>query len=327
MDATFNNMQIDIFKKLQQQLGGNTLPANEVAALLKISKSEAYNKINGKSQLTLNQLYTICKKYNLHFEINPFNETNTCSVRYTPFHTGSVSVSDYIVLLNKFMDGMAMQQVKKLSCATDDISFFHLFKYPELAAFKLHFWDSRIAASGENKTEKILDYKKVNKKDIRNALQLHKTYMNIPSLEIWTKSYLLITPDQVRYAQESQLIKDAGLGRVICDQLTAVMHDIETYAIQKSKSTKNNIPFEWYQCDVVGSVTYLADMLEKQYTFLRFNTFNNFQTDDKQLCKEVEMWLFSLLNNSTGFSGHGSRQRNIYLHDTRKTIDGLRDGF
>lgn len=327
MNSEFNNIQITIFKKLQQQLGRETLPANEIAALLKISKSEAYNKINGKSQLTLSQLYTICRKFNIHFEISSVKETNTCNVRYTPFHSGSVSVSDYILLLNKFMNGLAIQQVSKLSCATDDIPFFHLFKYPELAAFKLHFWDSRIAKTGVNKPEKILDYKKVSKKDIRNTYQLHKTYMAIPSLEIWTKSYLLITPDQLRYAQESQLIKDAGFGKTICDQLIATLQDIENYAIQKSKNKKEIIPFEWYQCDVVGSVTYLADTPDKQYSFLRFNTFNNFQTDDKQLCKEVEMWLLSLLNNSTGFSGHGSRQRNIYLHNARKTIEAIKSIF
>jgi len=225
------------------------------------------------------------------------------------------------------MEGLAMQQVTKLTCATDDIPFFHLFKYPELAAFKMHFWDSRIAKTGVNKSEKILDYKKVNKKDLRNALQLHKTYMNIPSLEIWTKNYLLITPDQLRYAQESQLIKDAGFGKAICDQLLNTLQDVENYAIQKSKNKKETVPFEWYQCDVVGSVTYLADTPDKQFSFLRFNTFNNFQTDDIQLCKEVEMWLLSLLNNSTGFSGHGSRQRNIYLHNTRKAIELLRNNF
>lgn len=323
----FNYIQTQLFKDLQQKLSKDTLPANEIALLLNISKSEAYNKISGKSQLTLSQLYQICRKFNLHFEIGQMKETNSCKVRYTPFHSGNISVNDYVVLLNKFLDDLAMQQVSKLSCATDDIPFFHLFKYPELAAFKLHFWDSRISKAGVNKPEKLFDFKRVVKKDIRNAFKVHKTYLAMPSLEIWTKSYLLITPDQIKYAQESKLIKDQKLGKVICNQLLATLDDIEKYAINRSKSKTEDIPFEWYQCDVVGSVTYLADTPDKQYSFLRFNTFNNFQTDDEQLCKEVEMWLLSLLNNSTGFSGHGSRQRNLYLHNARHTIEGLRERF
>jgi hypothetical protein len=48
---------------------------------------------------------------------------------------------------------------------------------------------------------------------------------------------------------------------------------------------------------------------------------------DEQLCKEVEMWLHSLLNNSTGFSGHGSRQRNLYLYNAMQVIEELRDCY
>lgn len=99
------------------------------------------------------------------------------------------------------------------------------------------------------------------------------------------------------------------------------------YAIQKSKSKRETVLFDWYQCDVVGNVSYLATVNDHQYCFLRFNTFNNLQSDDEQLCREVEMWLHSLLNNASGFSGHGSKQRNIYLRDARKTIENLKNMF
>ena len=212
------------------------MPANEIAALLHISKSEAYNKIKGTSQLTISQIYTLCNKYEISFEITPAGSSNYCKIKYTPFHTGNIDMSSYLLRLNTFMKELATQQEPKLACATDDIPFFHLFKYPELAAFKLHFWESRITKTGINKPEKIFDFKKANKKDIKAAYQLHKTYCTIPCTEIWTKSYMLITPDQLRYAFESQLIKDNQLGKVICDQLLSTLADIETYAIQKSKS-------------------------------------------------------------------------------------------
>ena len=32
-------------------------------------------------------------------------------------------------------------------------------------------------------------------------------------------------------------------------------------------------------------------------------------------------------NSSSGFSGHGSKQRNIYLRDARQTIENLNDMF
>lgn len=322
-----DTVQKEFFKKIHSKIASDTLPANEIALLLQLSKSEAYNKISGKSQLTISQIYTLCNKYDVTFEITPANNNSTCRVKYTPFHTGNIDMGSYLLRLNTFISQLVQEKDSKLSCATDDIPFFHLFKYPELTAFKLHFWESRITNAGMNKPEKNFNYKKVNKKDIRAAHQLHKTYSTIPCMEIWTKSYMLITPDQLRYAFESDLIKDNQLGKTICDQLLLTLDDIETYAIQKSKSNKISVPFDWYQCDVVGNVSYLATTAHYKYCFLRFNTFNNLQSDDEQLCSEVDMWLQSLLNNASGFSGHGSKQRNIYLRDARQTIENLKNMF
>jgi hypothetical protein len=195
---------------------------------------------------------------------------------------------------------LAASGVRKISCATDDIPFFHLFKYPELTAFKLHFWNNRIIKNRETWHGEAFDLNKANKKDILAAYQLYKIYQAIPCVEIWTKSNLLITIDQIRYAAETHGLKDKKSGRLICEQL-----------------------IDWYFCDLVGSVTYLAETAEKRFCFLRFNTFNNLQSDDEALCEEVDMWLQSLLNDATGFSGHASKHRNTYLQGVVKTCEEL----
>lgn len=217
--------------------------------------------------------------------------------------------------------------VRKISCATDDIPFFHLFKYPELTAFKLHFWNNRIIKNHETWHGEAFDWNKANKKDISAANQLYKIYQAIPCVEIWTKSDLLITIDQLRYAAETHVLKDRKIGSLICEQVVAALHDIESYAIRSSKTEDGKALFDWYYFDLIGSVTYLAETAEKKFCFLRFNTFNNLQSDDEALCEEVNMWLQSLLNDGTGFSGHASNHRNIYLQDAIKTCHNLAAKF
>lgn len=317
------NAQSRFFDALKKKLSSETLIANELSATLSISKSEAYNKLRGSSSLTLQQLELLCNKHNINFEIQPQATLNTCTVKFTPFHTGEITISQYIETLNKQMQQVASKGLKKLSCSTDDIPFFHLFKYKELAAFKLHFWDSRIYAQRKNKPEKIFDFKKANKKDIKNAYGLYELYEQVPSAEIWTKSELLIIVDQLRYAIESKLLADKKLQRLICDQLLQVLNDIEGYAIEGYKNKLHNAVFEWYFCDVVGNVSYLAEREMDDFCFLRFNTFNNFESSDESICSEVRMWLHSLLNDAVGFSGQGSKHRNIYLQNVRTNIQSL----
>ncbi|MGI8584485.1 MAG: helix-turn-helix domain-containing protein [Chitinophagaceae bacterium] len=324
--STQKNSQERFFEQLKKKLSSDTLIANELAAALNISTSEAYNKLKGNSSLTLQQLELLCNKYHLNFEIKPQATINTCTVKFTSFHTGDIDIGKYLESLNNVMHMLSTGGIRKLSCATDDIPFYHLFKYPELAAFKIHFWNNRIVKNTGNQGA-AFDFKKVNKKYIHTAYELYKIYQSIPCVEIWTKSHLLITIDQIRYAAESHVLKDKNLGRLLCEQLIATLNDIESYAVKSSKTEDGKTLFDWYFCDVVGSVTYLAETAEKRFCFLRFNTFNNFQSDDELLCMEVDMWLKSLLNDATGFSGHASKHRNIYLQEAIKTCEELSNMF
>ncbi len=319
--------QTDFFKQIAKKLNKNALLAEEVAQALQISRSEAYNKISGKSLATLLQIDTLCHTYNVSFEINPPATLNQCHVKFSSFHSGAADISKYLELLNNLMQMLSASGVRKISCATEDIPFYHLFKYPELTAFKLHFWNNRIIKNRETWHGEAFDLNKANKKDICAAYQLHKIYQAIPCVEIWTKSHLLITIDQLRYAAETHALKDKKLGRLLCEQVVAALNDVETYAIRSSKTEDGNALFDWYFCDLIGSVTYLAETAEKKHCFLRFNTFNNLQSDDEALCGEVDMWFQSLLNDATGFSGHASKHRNTYVQDAIKTCHNLAAKF
>lgn len=315
--------QSRFFDQIKKKISAETLMANELAEALCISKSEAYSKLKGTSSVTLQQMELLCKKYDLNFEIKPEQNINTCSVKFTPFHTGNINISQYIENLNKQMQLVASQGLKNLSCSTDDIPFFHLFKYKELAAFKLHFWASRIHTQQKTTQEQVFDFKKANKTDIRNANALYNIYQQIPCTEIWTKGELLIIIEQIKYSIESKLLADKKLQEVICKQLLNVLDDIEGYAKEECKNNNTTASFDWYFCDVVGNVSYLAERADMNFCFLRFNTFNNVESSDESICQEVRMWLNSLLNDAVAFSGKGSKHRNIYLGGLRNIIQNL----
>lgn len=319
-------IQTAFLKKINAYVGAGHLLSNEIADLLHISRSEAYNKISGKSALTIAQVQVLCKKYNVNFEIGKPHHRSEVRVSYTPFHTGKISVSDYLASLNQFMKRLKKEQLIKLVCATDDIPFFHLFKYPELTAFKLFFWESRIPGKKNGFTTAAFDFKKIRKSNIKLAYRLHTSYLALPSTEIWTKSQLLITFDQLKNAYESHLLKDRSMALLICDQLLQTLDDVEQYAVQGNKGTTSAL-FDWYECDVVGNVAYLAETAHSKISFLRFNTFNNFTSEDAGLYQEVNTWLQFVMMNATGFTGHGSKQRNDYLQKSRNSVVRLREKF
>lgn len=316
-------IQADFLSRVAARLGKSKLMAHELAEALGVSKSEAYNKVNGRSFLTTSQILKLCDLYDVDFYIHGQKNIATAAVNFTPFHATELTVEDYINRLGLFLQKIAIAKQKKLTCATDDIPVFHLFKYPEITAFKLHFWNARVT---KNKTFEF-DFSWPDKKILRSAEQLHSLYQSIPCVEIWTKSSLLNTVDQIKYAFEARIIKDKALGKLICQQLRATLEDIELYAVTRSKSLHQPALFEWYFYDIIGCITYLAETDGDMNTFLRFNTFNTLQAQNGPLCNEVRHWLDNLIQDSTGFSGQGSIQRNRYLHQAYETCDRLADMF
>jgi len=317
-----SNLQKIFFSELKASLPADALFSNQIASLLGISRSEAYNKISAKSGLTLQQMDSLCKHFNFYFQINPPAQTSSCRIHFTPFHQGKANMERYITSLYEDLIKLQAGGLQKLTCSTDDIPIFHLFKYPQLTAFKLFFWNSRISNKAEVFTAASLKTPKY-KKLLNTAYQMYEIYQDIPCVEIWNSSATLISLDQIRHAFENNMITDKRLRQTICDQLMLVLHDVEGYAIHSCKQGESKPPFEWYYCDVVSNVAFLADMEDSRACFLRFNTFNNMKSTDESICDEVDFWLQFLLNESVGFSGQGSHLRNKYLLSLRKQIEDL----
>ena len=316
-------IQANFFKHIAKKSTSGKKLSEELVALLGISKGEAYKKINSKSLLTIPQIKLLCDHFKTSFTIQGNENRSSSNINFTPFHTGKVTVKDYINSLEKFLITIASAKVSKLTCATDDVPIFHLFQYPELTAFKLHFWQMRIIDNAPFKFN-MNDW---DASVLQHAAKLHDLYQTIPSVEVWTKTSLLNTLDQIKYAAEAKIITDKKVGKLICNQLRSALSDIELYAINRNKSAKKEVSFDWYFYDIIGTITYLAEMDGELETFIRFNTFNTIQEENGPLCTEVKHWLENLIKDAVGFSGQGSVQRNKYLAAAYDQSDEMAEMF
>jgi hypothetical protein len=316
-------IQANFFKHIAKKSTSGKKLSDELVVLLGISKGEAYKKINSKSLLTIPQIKVLCDHFKTSFTIQGNENRSSSNINFTPFHTGKVRVKDYINSLEKFLITIASAKVSKLTCATDDVPIFHLFQYPELTAFKLHFWQMRIIDNAPFKFN-MNDW---DASVLQHAAKLHDLYQTIPSVEVWTKTSLLNTLDQIKYAAEAKIITDKKVGKLICNQLRSALSDIELYAINRNKSAKKEVSFDWYFYDIIGTITYLAEMDGELETFIRFNTFNTIQEENGPLCTEVKHWLENLIKDAVGFSGQGSVQRNKYLAAAYDQSDEMAEMF
>jgi hypothetical protein len=246
-------------------------------------------------------MYFHTKSRRTNFSIDRKNGSAVNEINFLPLYTGNIHVATYVKGMEKTMLDLAASNVQKMTCATDDIPFFHLFKYPEITAFKLFFWNSRVRQNTLNK----FTAKNIDNGIIKSAYKVHEIYHDIPSVEIWSKNAFINTIDQIKHSIQTKLLTDKGLGKAICQQLRLTLKDVETDALKHSKNSVSTVLFDWYYQETIGSITILAESDNNKNIFIRFNTFNNIHAANNTLCEEVTYWLENLIKDSTGFALQG----------------------
>lgn len=307
-----SDFQVSFFERLKTALPDYQNLAQSVADALNISMNEAYKKIRGNSALSLQQTVQLSDTFNVPVVYNP-NRSSSVTFNF-------LSVNEDLNMVNYLGDLLAnlkliqQSKTKHITITTDDIPIFHFFKYPELTAFKLFFWaNNKLKFDGSTISDEI----------IALSQELHRLYLEIPSTEIWAKDTVHGTIEQIRYAFEAGHISSKALAEKVVEQVRYCLTDMNMYAISSKKTIDPDHTFNWYNCDVLGSIAYLVDFKDSMLCFNRFNTFNYLKTDDQFYCEQTKRWMQGLINKSVAFSGQGEKHRNKYLYESFAACDAL----
>ena len=319
------NLQKQFFERLKAVSGEEQL-SNNVAKVLQLSTSEAYKKISGKSLLNIEQIQLLCDKFRISFEYSPVQANDKVLFSYSKINSIENSIELYLENLHKNLLYIKSFPNGTITSTSDDIPVFNSFKYTELAAFKLYFWQNRTNKKNKNIiTGQPFSSSTVSKELTDKCLQLYDIYCSIPGTEVWTKGSILNSLFQIEYAIEARLIKDKEMMATLCNQLKMTIANVSDFAVNEEKTNcaGDKVKFSWYFCENIGSTTYLINVNNNLMCYQRFNTFNSLQTDDAGYCNEVNLWIKSLIKESICVSGQGEKQRNLYIEETTKSIDEL----
>lgn len=311
--------QSDFFDHLKQLSPPYQNIAQHIADILKISTNESYKKIRGKSALSFAQLIELCDAFKVPFSYDP-NGSGYISFKQPIFSSSEFDVKLYLQELLTNITTVGKLNSKHIYLTTDDIPLFHFFKFPELTCFKLFFWTDSLKSS-KDKFDK--DY--IKDDVIAITTQISKAYLEIPSTEIWSKDTVHGTIEQIRYAVEAGYLQDTQLAVTILEQLKNCLADINSYAIEGRKSNNEKHTFNWYCCDVLGSISYLVESPTGMTCYNRFNTFGYLKTDNPHYSLQTKEWMNQLRRKSVSYSGHGEKDRNRYLNISNREIDQLID--
>lgn len=317
-------MQELFIKHLKNTVPSNVSLVDDIADLLKISNDSAYRRLRNETVLSLDETYKICKHYRISADAIFSKQTNAVTCNYIKLTDSAENFERYLVSLENQLKLISKAENARIIYAAEEVPIFHSFHSEKLSVFKLFYWQRSVLNIAEYQNKKF-DWDVIPEKLLQIAKNIHKTYLKIPSTEIWTIDTIQTSVKQVEYYFESGAFKDKEDAITILNELKALAQSINRYAENENKTKKSNskiAAFGLYNSDLVIGTNCIHIAIDEQIvSYISFNTLNSLTTTNQQFCEEIEHWMKNLIKKSTLISGIAEKQRFQFFNKIYKSID------
>jgi|694.fasta_scaffold94549_3 hypothetical protein len=295
--------------------------AEEMADLLKVSTDSAYRRIRGETELTIEEVYKISKKYALSIDDVFSNQNDTVTFSYTKLTDSDHNFEIYLNRLLTHLKTLKKFDNRKIYYVAEEIPVFYSFFSKKLTDFKLFYWQRSVLNVPEYQQKKF-DWGVVPQKLIDIAHASYIEYLNIPSSEIWTSETVLTGIKQIQFYYDSGIISSIQAIELLSEyrlMIEMIMKNAENS--RKNLSDKTETYFMYNSEVVLGTNCIYVIMGETTYSYISFNSMNSLTTNNPQFCEETEHWVRNLEKKSTLISGVSEKQRYQFFSLMFKLID------
>ncbi len=319
-------LQTAFLKHIKNQLPPHLALVDAIAEQLNLSNDSAYRRIRGEKHLTFDEIQILASHYKI--SLDSFLHLESDSLIFWGKNIDRITFD-----FEKYLQGIVRQleyfipfTQKQMFYLNKDIPIFHLFLFPELAAFKCYFWGRY-----------DLDYAKFNKDqfliedyiDIFNTTgrKISDLYLQIPSVEIWNLDCINTTIRQIEYYRETRIFKSQQDIENVYDCLEKLVNHIEKqveygYKFPPGKpEQENKVKYSVYINEFnLGDNTIIVEVDGEKMVFLNHNVINYIMTNKQEFVNYTFEFLKILLKKSMLISEISERDRRLFFHTLRERI-------
>ncbi len=321
------SIQEILFQSVKDRLPNNTSFVHELSELLNISYDSAYRRIRGEKELSLEELKTICLHYRISVDALFNLKSNHVIFNSLAIGENGFNIENWLQSLLAAIKQIHAAKEREIIYAAKDIPVFYYFEFPEIAAFKIYFWNKAlIPASGYENKKLTLE---APDGLYETGQQLLSHYIKIPTTEIWSEETISSVLRQIEYcfisgffARNEDVFKlydtlDSWLDHV---QMQAecgsqFRHGGNCEGIENSYKLFNNEV-------LVSDNTILVTMDGHKTSYNTYNVISQLITTNPVFCDQIDHSLRNLMKKSTMISGTSAKERNRFfniLHEKVKT--------
>jgi len=324
------NIQEALFTLIKNKLPPSHSFVHEISELLGLSYDSAYRRIRGEKVLSLKELYTLSTHFKISIDSLFDIKSGKIVFNSLAIDPEKLNVKQWLQNMLHNIQAVGNTGEKKIIYAAKDAPFFHYFHIPELAAFKLFFWQKTLFQFPEFKARKFSIHQ-VDAELQQIGLKTLISYTKIPTVEIWNEDTFHIILRQIEYYWVSGMFENEEDIRILIDKLETWLTHIQQQAEYGFQFIYGQEPhgvegsFCLFENEVVLSDnTVLVSADDVKTTFLTYNVVNLLTTTDPVFCEKIEQFLQGLLKKSAQISTSSAKERNRFFNRLHQQIDSFR---
>jgi len=322
------NVQKRFFRELKSKLPANLSLANIVADELSISIDSAYRRIRGESDLSLNEFDILSSKYNVPTDAVLSKPISSISFSYRSIKQEGFSFQSYFESLTDEIKSLNQLGLTEVIYAALDLPMFYYFFFPKLAAFKLFFWKRNVFNFPNNNNEQF-SFDLVSESDLEHSLKMLKSYLRIPTVELWSEETMNSTLRQINFFNEIGLFKMKQDVIDILDDIKKVLEHIQKQAeygfkffpgIEEPVGDSEN--FKMYHNEITLSENVvLLKLKNSNRVHLGHNVLNILTTNNEHFFQDSLQFIEKVMKNSTLISVSAEKERKRFFNILYHKID------
>lgn len=325
------NVQKKFFNELKSKLPANLSMANVVAEELSISIDSAYRRIRCESDLSLQEFDILSSRYNISTDAVLSKIHGCVNFNYRCINHDQFGFESYFKSLTEEIKSLGQFGLKEIIYAALDLPLFYYFMYPKLAAFKVFFW-KRNVFNFPDVVENLFNFDLITEEDIHTAHQMLKSYLDVPTIEIWSEETLNSTLRQLNFYNEIGMFESKEDIADILDDLKRVVNHIQKQAEfgfkfypgtdYPGKRIEDN--FKMYHNEVTLSENVILLKLENfNVVHLGHNVLNVLTTNNQVFYEDSAIFIDKVMKNSTLISVSAEKERKRFFNILYHKIDTL----
>ncbi len=315
-----NHIQEAIFNQIKEKLPSGHSFVHDIADVLNISYDSAYRRIRGEKSLSFEELYKLSLRYGISIDTLFNVKSNNVVFNCLSLEPEKFIVKDWLSFVLEKVKEIRESKEKEIVYAAKDVPVFHYFQFPEIAAFKVFFWEKTLFQFPEYE-EKQFRLDDADPEISKIGRQILSITNKVPTIEIWNQDTFNIMLRQIEFYWIAGFFakKDDFLNLI--DKIEKWVQHIQKQVEYGFKFFYDQTPegiedtYKFYENEVVlndNTIMVTEDNIPTVY--LTFNVLSLLVTTNPFFCNYVKKYMKGLIMKSNMLSRIGEKDRNRFFN-------------